>query len=120
MPHAERPLYYREVADGLYGPFAYLTSLALREMLFMFPVTLTYTPVIFFVIKYQGTFALFWLVYIVSVATSVLLGLAAAAVSPNMELATVLVTLYNLACFFSAGQIAGLSTLPIYWTWISR
>ncbi len=108
------------MADGLYGPFAYITFLALREIVLLAPVSLTYTPVIFWVIRYQGSFALFWLVYVMCAATSLLAGLATATISPNMEVATILVALYNLACFFSAGQIAGLSTLPIYWRWISR
>ncbi len=118
--YAERPLFYRERADGLYHPLAYVTFMALRETLISIPISLIYTPMIFYVVQYQGSFVLFWLVALAGIATANAIAAAAVSLCPGLNSATIVITMYNLVCFFSAGQTSTLATLPIYWKWLSR
>lgn len=64
----ERALYVRERNDGMYRPVVYLLYKMLDEFLLMVPVTAVSTAIMFLGCKLQGSFLLFWLVTLFTLA----------------------------------------------------
>jgi hypothetical protein len=73
----------------------------------------------FYAIGFQGSFALFWLVYILQLYIGIALAYFIAAASPNMETANALLPTYVTFCLFFGGFILDFRSMPAYWKWFS-
>ena len=58
--HAERRLFLRERADGLYHVFTYLASKLLEEILLALVITLAFSAFVFHGVRLQGEWVVFW------------------------------------------------------------
>lgn len=143
----ERGLYLRELADGLFSPTTYLTFKvrAAREVLEFFsrdmadappsspPVhfqlideltlaTLTSLPIaaaVFFAISLEGSFALFWMVYVVQIWLAVAMAYAAATSFAGIDTACIMLPAFVIICLFLAGFIITFSVIPDFLRWFT-
>ena len=113
----ERSLYMRERADGLYRPMTYVVAKMFDELLLLFFVTLVIAAVVFYAVSLSGSFALFWLVYYVTLANGVVLAYLISALSPNMEAANAILPTYVVTLLFFAGFLIRPADTPDYWKW---
>ena len=111
----ERSLYMRERADGLYRPMTYVVAKMFDELLLLFFVTLVIAAVVFYAVSLSGSFALFWLVYYVTLANGVVLAYLISALSPNMEAANAILPTYVVTLLFFAGFLIRPADTPDYW-----
>ena len=113
----ERSLFMRERADGLYRPMTYVVAKMFDELLLLFFVTLVIAAVVFYAVQLSGSFALFWLVYYVTLANGVVLAYLISALSPNMEAANAILPTYVVTLLFFAGFLIRPADTPDYWKW---
>ena len=113
----ERSRYMRERADGLYRPMTYVVAKMFDELLLLFFVTLVIAAVVFYAVSLSGSFALFWLVYYVTLANGVVLAYLISALSPNMEAANAILPTYVVTLLFFAGFLIRPADTPDYWKW---
>jgi ATP-binding cassette, subfamily G (WHITE), member 2 len=113
----ERPVYRRERADGCYTPAAYVFYKLLEEMLPQLPAGLIYSALVFYLVDLQGSFLVFWLVYVVSTANSIACTLLVSAISPNTSIAGAFMSSYATTLFFFSGYLIPYSSIPVYWQW---
>jgi len=115
----ERTLYVRERADGLYLPVTYLVAKMADELILATFCSIIFAAATFYAIGFQGSFALFWLVYILQLYIGIALAYFIAAASPNMETANALLPTYVTFCLFFGGFILDFRSMPAYWKWFS-
>jgi hypothetical protein len=68
---AERNLFVRERADGLYTPMTYLLSKMLDELVINFVVSIGISSYVFYGLSFTGSFMVFWLSYFVSLCNGI-------------------------------------------------
>jgi ATP-binding cassette subfamily G (WHITE) protein 2 len=115
----ERPVFLRERADGCYSPGAYAFYKLLEEILPQIPAGLIYSALVFYLVELQGSFLVFWLVYLVSTANSIACTLLVSAVSPNTSIAGAFMSSYATTLFFFSGYLIPYDSIPVYWKWYS-
>ncbi|WPT13868.1 ABC transporter G family member 50 [Picochlorum sp. SENEW3] len=93
----ERPLFVRERSDGLY-----------KSDLF---------NVVFWPIKFQGQWVLFWLVYYATLGCGIVVAYFVAALSPNMDVANAALPSYVVTLLFFSGFLLRWSDIPKWWQW---
>jgi len=115
----DRRLFVRERADGLYSVFAYLFAKIFEEVSLAACTSVVFSAVVFYAVKYQGSFALFWIVYYITLCNGIVLAYLIAALSPNMDVANAALPVYVTTLLFFAGQLITMSAMPAYWKWYS-
>ena len=115
----ERTLYVRERADGLYLPVTYLVAKMADELILATVCSIVFAVATFYAIDFQGSFALFWLVYVVQLYIGIALAYFVSAASPTMEVANAVLPTYVTFCLFFGGFILDFNTMPAYWKWFS-
>jgi ABC-type multidrug transport system permease subunit len=115
----ERTLYTRERSDGLYLPITYLLAKMVDELLCATIASVGLAAATFFAIGFQGSFGLFWLIYVLVLYIGVVLAYWIAAISPNMDVANALLPVYVTIQLFFGGFILDFRTMPSYWKWYS-
>lgn len=68
---AERRLYVRERADGLYYVFSYLLAKIIEEVLLAAVLSVIFSLYVFYGVQYQGSFGLYWIVYLLTLANGI-------------------------------------------------
>jgi hypothetical protein len=82
------------------------TSLQMLEELGVaLVVSLVFSNVVFWPIKLQGSWVVFWLVYFTTLSTGIVLAYFVAALSPNMDVANAALPAYVVTLLFFAGKI---------------
>lgn len=115
----DRPLFYRELADGCYSPVVYYAAKFIEE-----GVLATFTSVLFGVIVFwgcdlQGSFLLFVATYYLTTMTGICLAYAVAAAVPTMEAANALLPTYVTTCMYFGGLFLLFDKIPLGWRWFS-
>ncbi|KAL4457942.1 hypothetical protein ABPG75_012807 [Micractinium tetrahymenae] len=113
----ERPVYVRERADGLYRPITYLCYKISEEVAVGTLPSVAYSALVFYLVRLQGSFLVFWLVYWVSMCVAVSLTLLAGAISPSVDVAGAVLPAYATTLLFFAGFMIPWGQLPDYWRW---
>ena len=113
----ERPLYIRERADGLYHVLTYLVFKIGEELVVAFFNSLVFSNLVFWPIKFQGSWALFWLVYFCTLSVGIVLAYLVASLAPNMEVANAALPTYVVTLLFFAGLLYRWSDIPKWWQW---
>ena len=90
----QRPLFYRERNDGLYGEATYLTFIFGMEAVLATVTCSVYTVIVYWAIHFHINFALLWVVYYVSALIGISAAFFFAAVSPNLQIANALLPIY--------------------------
>eukprot|EP00798_Chlamydomonas_sp_ICE-L_P008104 gene8104-1350_t len=115
----ERGLYARERADGLYYPISYLLAKMVDEMLLLAIVCLAISAYVFFGVKFQGDFSLFYVVFWLENCVGVVIAYVVALISPSMEAANALLPTYVISVFFLQGFLIRDADQPPWWNWYS-
>jgi ABC-type multidrug transport system ATPase subunit len=115
----ERPLFYRERADGCYTAVTYYLSKFIEEAFLCTITSLVFSVIVFFAMKLQGSFVIFVLSYFLTAMVGITLAYAVAAVSPNMEAANALLPTYVTVCMYFGGLFIVFDSIPDGWYWFS-
>ena len=115
----ERILTYREMYDGLYSTSAYVIYKLVEEFIPQLIAGLVYSLMVFYIIKLNGSFAIFWLVYAVSTAAAMACTLAIGAATPDPVISGSVVLAYVTTWFFFSGYLIPFNEIPAYWQWYS-
>ena len=113
----ERPLFVRERNDGLYTVVTYLLYKIIEELGVALFSSLVFSNVVFWPIRLQGTWVLFWLVYYATLACGIVLAYCVAALSPNMDIANAALPSYVVTLLFFAGFLLRWADIPVWWKW---
>jgi ATP-binding cassette, subfamily G (WHITE), member 2 len=92
----EKPLYVRERNDGLYRPITYLLSKLLDELIISVVVSLIFSLFVFYLVKLQGQFVVFWLAYLATLTCGINVAYLVATLSPNMDVANAALPTYTV------------------------
>jgi ATP-binding cassette, subfamily G (WHITE), member 2 len=76
-----------------------------------------FANVVYWGVGLQGSLALFWLVYLVTLSTGIVLAYFVAALSPNMDVANAALPSYVVTLLFFGGFLMRWSDMPKYWQW---
>ena len=112
-------MFIRERADGLYSVASYLFAKLLEEVVLAGFVSVVFSAFVFFAVKYSGSFAVFWIIYYITLINGIALAYLIAALSPNMDVANAAVPAYVVTLLFFAGQLMTYDVMPAYWSWYS-
>lgn len=97
----------------------YLVAKMVDELLLATVSSIIFAAATFYAIGFQGSFALFWLIYLIQLYIGVVLAYFIAAASPNMDAANALLPVYVTFCLFFGGFILDFTKMPSYWKWFS-
>lgn len=114
----ERALFLRERADGLFRVITYLGFKLFEEYSLGLVVSLPISAAVFYALHLNGSWALFWLVYWVSIMVGVSLGYFIAALSPNMDVANAALPVFITIMLFFTGLLIRWVDTPWYWRWV--
>lgn len=115
----ERPLFYRERADGCYSAVTYYMSKFIEEAILCTITSLVFSVVVYFAMKLQGNFLVFVVSYFLTSMVGIVLAYAVAAVAPNMEAANALLPTYVTTCMYFGGLFLVFDKIPTGWYWYS-
>ncbi|KAL9139198.1 ABC transporter [Amphidinium carterae] len=119
----ERPLFYRESADGCYPTLTYILFKLIEEAIEAIPnivASLIFVTLTWAVIELPGNFFWHWLIYYFTGQTGICIALAYAvsAVARNMDEANTLLPIYNVTGgMFFTGLLFTFDDLPVGWQW---
>jgi ATP-binding cassette, subfamily G (WHITE), member 2 len=108
----ERPLFVRERSDGLYRVITYLCAKTIEELGIAFIASLIFSNVVFWPVKFHGQYVIFWLLYLCTLATGIMVAYFIAAVSPNIDVANAALPCYITTLIFFSGLLIRWSQIP--------
>ncbi|KAL9139201.1 ABC transporter [Amphidinium carterae] len=113
----ERPLFYRESADGCYPTLTYILFKLLEEAIPNIVASLIFVALTWGVIELPGNFFWHWIIYYFTGQTGIALAYAVSAVARNMDEANTLLPIYNVTGMFFTGLLFTFDDLPVGWQW---
>lgn len=118
----ERPLFIREVADGLYTPVSYLAAKMVGESVVYVFVSIAVTAMVWWpcALDGRGDYLAFWAGNLVTTMSGVALGYAVAALSPSMGVANAALPAYVTLLLFFVGLLLRPADIPRYWVFLER
>ncbi|KAL4431069.1 hypothetical protein ABPG75_006325 [Micractinium tetrahymenae] len=116
---AERAIYLRERADGLYLPVTYLLYKVSEELLVASCVSIPASLLVFYLVRLQGSWALYWLVFLVTTSVSTVLALLVGSLSSSMDVAGAALPAYTTALLYFSGFLIPFSKIPPWWRWMA-
>jgi len=115
----ERPLFYRESADGCYPTMSYVLFKLIEEAIPNIVASLIFVALTWSVIELPGNFFWHWIIYYFTGQTGIALAYAVSAVARNMDEANTLLPIYNVTGMFFTGLLFTYDDLPAGWQWYS-
>eukprot|EP00747_Dinoflagellata_sp_TGD_P183521 gnl/TRDRNA2_/TRDRNA2_38445_c0_seq1.p1 gnl/TRDRNA2_/TRDRNA2_38445_c0~~gnl/TRDRNA2_/TRDRNA2_38445_c0_seq1.p1 ORF type:complete len:634 (+),score=111.22 gnl/TRDRNA2_/TRDRNA2_38445_c0_seq1:94-1995(+) len=115
----ERPLFYRERADGCYLALTYYLSKFIEEAVLCTLTSLVFSAIIFWSLGLKGNFFVFVFSYYLTTMMGIVLAYAIAAIAPNMEAANALLPTYVTTCMYFGGLFLMFDKIPSGWKWYS-
>ncbi|CAK0786885.1 hypothetical protein CVIRNUC_010099 [Coccomyxa viridis] len=116
----ERPMYVRETSDGLYSPLTYLLYKMVEELTMAVLMSVGFAVPVFYACQMQGSFFVFWLSWLISLADGIAFAYGAAAVSPTIDIANCVMLTYPTVLCFAGGYILRWADIPRYWSWLGN
>lgn len=118
----ERPLFVREVADGLYTPASYLAAKMAGESVVYVFVSIAVTAMVWWpcALDGSGDYLAFWAGNLVTTMSGVALGYAVAALSPSMGVANAALPAYVTMLLFFVGLLLPSRSIPRMWVWLEK
>jgi len=115
----DRPLFYRELADGFYSPLIYYLSKFIEEATLATLTSVLFSVIIFFGCSLYGSFGVFVVAYFLTTMTGICLAYAVAALVPSMDAANALLPTYVTTCMYFGGLFLLFEKIPAGWYWFS-
>mmetsp|Transcript_26529 Transcript_26529/g.61927 ORF Transcript_26529/g.61927 Transcript_26529/m.61927 type:complete len:626 (+) Transcript_26529:107-1984(+) len=113
----ERPLFYRESADGCYPTLSYVLFKLLEEAIPQVLASFIFVALTVFVVQFQGNFFWHWLIFFFTGQAGIALAYCCSAVARNMDEANTLLPIYNVTGMFFMGLLFTFDDLPVGWKW---
>ncbi|KAK9845354.1 hypothetical protein WJX81_004187 [Elliptochloris bilobata] len=113
----ERPVYVREISDGLYTAFTYLLYKMIEELVMAVLMSIAFALPVYYICDLHGSFFLVWLIWLVSLADGIAFAYATAALSPTLDIANAVLLTLPTALLFAAGYLLRWRDIPRYWIW---
>jgi len=99
----DRPIFYRERADGYYSASAYFLSKFLAEALMAALTSLIFSVIVFFSMGLQGSFGVFLLTYYLTTMIGIVLAYCISSLVPDLGAANALLPTYVTICMYFGG-----------------
>jgi len=115
----ERPLLFRERADGCYRAVTYYFAKFVEEAVLCVFTSFIFSLCVFFSMSLQGSFIIFWSLYFLTTMVGIVLALGFAAVAPTMEAANLWLPTYVTSNMFFGGLFILFDKIPDGWQWYS-
>jgi len=115
----DRPLFYRELADGCYSPAVYYLSKFIEEAFLCIFTSLLFSVIVFFGVNLQGSFWVFASVYYLTTMNGITLAYAVAALVPSMDAANALLPTLVTTWMYFGGLFLLFDKIPSYLLWAS-
>eukprot|EP00210_Caulerpa_lentillifera_P004875 g4653.t1 len=116
----ERAVFYRERSDGLYRVITYLVGKMLDELVLAAASSVVFAAIIWAAIDFQGSFVVFWAIYLGNLITGIAIAYAIAAVAPNLDAANAMLPAYASTLIMFSGFMIRLDDIPNYYYWYTR
>merc|ERR1719191_1281256 len=116
----DRPIFYRDRADGYYGSAAYVLAKLVEDAVAMLGAAVVYSLIVFYGCELQGSFGVFFGVRFLASMVGVALAYWSAAVSPDMASACALLPAVVTVCQFMSGFVIVYQAMPSGWEWFYR
>ncbi|WPT13876.1 ABC transporter G family member 34 [Picochlorum sp. SENEW3] len=102
-----------------FGAASYVPAIVLERPLAGVALlsSLIFSNVVFWPIKFQGQWVLFWLVYYATLGCGIVVAYFVAALSPNMDVANAALPSYVVTLLFFSGFLLRWSDIPKWWQW---
>lgn len=117
-----KPILAREVADGLYRPVTFLTSLLVEEIIIAIPTTLAINVAMSFALQLAGSFIAWFLTFFIAYVTGILVSYAICAFAPGgisgLNIANAAVPIYGVICLFFSGFLISVNSIGWWWRWL--
>mmetsp|Transcript_70151 Transcript_70151/g.124851 ORF Transcript_70151/g.124851 Transcript_70151/m.124851 type:complete len:627 (+) Transcript_70151:111-1991(+) len=113
----ERPLFYRETADGCYSALTYILYKLVEEAIPQVFGSFIFCCLTIFLIDLQGNFFWQWLIFYVVGQTGIALAYCCGAIARNMDEANTLLPVYNVTGMFFTGALFTYDQIPSGWKW---
>jgi len=113
----ERPLFYRETADGCYTAITYILYKLVEEAIPQIFGSLIFCLLTVNIIDFQGNFWWYWLIFYTTSQTGIALAYACGALARNMDEANTLLPVYNVTGMFFTGLLFTYDAMPSGWQW---
>ncbi|CAD7941182.1 unnamed protein product [Amoebophrya sp. A120] len=115
----DRPLYYRETADGCYGPLTYYLSKFVEESVLCSTTSLLLMIPVYYGCSLSGNLFMLILIYYTTAMVGIVLAYLCAAVCPTIDAANALLPTYVTVCMYFGGLFMIFSKIPDGWYWFS-
>mmetsp|Transcript_22486 Transcript_22486/g.56832 ORF Transcript_22486/g.56832 Transcript_22486/m.56832 type:complete len:738 (-) Transcript_22486:770-2983(-) len=115
----DRPLYYRETADGCYGPLTYYASKFVEESILCTLTSCILMVPVYYGCSLNGSLLLLVLLYYTTAMVGIVLAYLCAAVCPTIDAANALLPTYVTVCMYFGGLFIIFSKIPDGWYWFS-
>lgn len=113
----ERPLFYRETADGCYKAITYILYKLCEEAIPQVFGSLIFCLLTVFIIDFQGNFFWHWLIFYTVGQTGIALAYTCGSLARNMDEANTLLPVYNVTGMFFTGLLFTFEEMPSGWKW---
>ena len=117
---AERDVSYRERGAGMYAPLPWAAAIQLVELPYLVAQTSIYVAILYPLFHLQWTAAKFWWFWLFQLETLVAFtfyGQLAVAVTPNVELASIISSFFYSWFNLTAGFLMPVPRQPWWWRW---
>lgn len=113
----ERPLFYRETADGCYSTLTYILYKLVEEAIPQVFGSLIFCLLTCFLIEFPGNFWWHWLIFYTVGQTGIALAYTCGSLARNMDEANTLLPVYNVTGMFFTGLLFTFDNIPVGWKW---
>ncbi|KAF6262509.1 ATP-binding cassette transporter [Scenedesmus sp. NREL 46B-D3] len=116
----ERPVYYREMAAGMYGPLPFAVAQVLVELPYVVLQSLLYGTITYLLVHFELSAAKFWWYILFTFLTLLFFtyyGMMSVAISANIQLASIMSSSVYSLWFLLAGFFIPYAAMPAWWAW---
>ncbi|CAG9461881.1 unnamed protein product [Pedinophyceae sp. YPF-701] len=114
----ERALFYRERADGCYSTLTYVLYKFAEEFVLSVPFSVAFCLLLFYPLQLLGSFAAFWLIYLMTLSVGTAFAYLVASVSPTLDAANGMLASIVVIFLYLAGFIVRRDDIPSYYKWL--
>jgi ABC-type multidrug transport system permease subunit len=114
----EKPVYVREMSDGLYRSITYAVFKTFEEVLVAATLSALISLPVYFIVAFQGNWIVFWLSHLLVQAIGIVLAFFVAAATNNMDAAVAIVPVVVTVFQYFAGFLIQVEKIRWYWRWM--
>uniref|UniRef100_A0A383WGZ5 ABC transporter domain-containing protein n=1 Tax=Tetradesmus obliquus TaxID=3088 RepID=A0A383WGZ5_TETOB len=116
----ERPVFYRELAAGMYSPLPFAVAQVLVELPYVIVQALLYGTITYMLVHFELNAAKFWWYILFTFLTLLFFtyyGMMSVAISANIQLASIMSSSVYSLWFLMAGFFIPYAAMPPWWSW---